>query len=92
MVDCHAVLAVGARYFKDLGDMLMISWVTALVAVFMVFAIYFLVMGLRIAFSNKELPEPAEGDYEIKIIGRLTKSKLLAVMTPKVNDDKSDNT
>lgn len=63
----------------------MISWAT----VCLVFLIYFGYKGIRFALRNRELPEPAEGDYEIKVVGRAGNGRLIAVMTPhKVVDEK----
>jgi len=61
----------------------MVSWTTVVVTVCLVFMIYFLVKGIRVAFSDKELPEPVEGDYEITVIGRTHSGKLLAFMSPR---------
>jgi len=57
-----------------------IEWLTVLVAVVMVFLVYFLYLGVRIAFSSKDLPEPKEGDYTIKVVGRLGRRSYLAIM------------
>ena len=64
----------------------MISWATVVVALSLVFLIYFLVIGIRIALSNKELPDPPEGDYDIKVIGKVGSNGLLTIMRPR--DDK----
>ena len=65
----------------------MISWATVVVALSLVFLIYFLVRGIRIALSNKELPDPEEGDYDIKVIGKVGSKGLLTIMRPRNDKD-----
>ena len=60
----------------------MVHWSTVVTSVCMVFLIYFLVKGIRMAFSSKELPEPEEGDYTIKVVGKTKHGKYLAIMSP----------
>jgi len=64
----------------------MVSWATVVVSLSLVFMVYFLIRGIRIALSNKELPDPPEGDYDIKVIGKVGSNGLLTVMRPR--DDK----
>jgi len=64
----------------------MVSWATVVVSLSLVFMVYFLIRGIRIAMSNKELPDPPEGDYDIKVIGKVGSKGLLTVMRPR--DDK----
>ena len=67
----------------------MVSWATVVVACSIVGLIYFLVRGIRIAMSNKEPPDPEEGDYEIKLLGKLRGGRFLAIMTRRVQEPKS---
>lgn len=60
----------------------MVQWATVVASVCLVFMIYFLVKGLRMAFSNKELPEPKEGDYTIKVVGKTRRGEYLTIMSP----------
>ena len=64
----------------------MVSWATVVVACSLTGMIYFLVRGIRIAMSGKELPDPEEGDYDIKVIGKVGSNGLLTIMRPR--DDK----
>ena len=50
---------------------------------------YFLVWGIKTALRGTTLPSPAEGDYEIEVIGKFKSGKLLAVMSPR-GEHKSD--
>lgn len=59
----------------------MIEWMTVVVAVCLGCLVYFLVVGLRMAFSRKDLPDAAEGDYNIKVVGKLGRKSYLAVMS-----------
>ena len=61
----------------------MISWLTVVVTICFVAMIYFMVKGIKLAFSSKELPEPSEGDYEVEILGKFKDGRLLVVMSPK---------
>ena len=61
----------------------MVSWATVVVACSLVFMVYFLVRGIRIAMSNKGLPDPEEGDYDIKVIGKVGSNGLLTIMRPR---------
>jgi len=60
----------------------MVQWATVVASVCLVFLIYFLVKGLRMAFSNKGLPEPEEGDYTIKVVGKTRHGEYLTIMSP----------
>lgn len=66
----------------------MISWISVVVAVSLVFMIYFLWKGIAVAMSDRSLPEPEEGDYEIQVMGRMKNGSLLAVMTPRKSSEK----
>lgn len=70
----------------------MVSWASVVVAVCLVFLVYFGYKGVKVAFSEKDLPEPEEGDYEIKIVGRASKGRLLVVMTPRRVDGEEKDT
>lgn len=70
----------------------MVQWTTVVVSVCLVFLVYFLVRGLRMAFSSKELPEPKEGDYTIKVVGTTRHGGYLAVMSPRKESDEDDKT
>lgn len=66
----------------------MVHWGTVIAAICLGFLIYFLVRGIRMALSNRTLPEPKEGDYTIQVIGKTPRGDYLAVMSPcgKPND------
>lgn len=70
----------------------MVSWATVVVAVCLVFLVYFGYRGIKYAFMTKDLPDPEEGDYEIKVVGRTVKGQLLAVMTPRKVEDEKEST
>jgi hypothetical protein len=57
-----------------------IEWLTVVVAVVLAFLVYFLYLGIRIALSGRDLPDPQEGDYTIKVVGKLGRRSYLAVM------------
>jgi len=70
----------------------MVSWATVVVAVCLVFLVYFGYRGIKYALTTKDLPDPAEGDYEIKVVGKTGKGQLLAVMTPRKVEDEKEST
>lgn len=59
----------------------MLEWAAVIILVVIAAMIYFLYRGVRLAFSNHELPDADEGDYVIKVIARLGKRGYLAVMS-----------
>lgn len=65
----------------------MVDWTTVVVSLSLVFMVYFLVRGIRIAMSNKELMDPPEGDYEIKVVGKVGSNGLLTIMRPRNDKD-----
>lgn len=90
MGSSNGFLAVGARYTPTILErsVNMVSWATVVVAVSLMAMIYFLVRGIRLALTSKELPDPDEGDYEIKVVGKLKGGRLLTVMSPRRTDEK----
>jgi len=64
----------------------MVSWATVVVTCCLMSMVYFLVKGIKLAMSDKELPDPSEGDYDIKVIGKV-RNGLLAVMRPRNDKD-----
>jgi len=83
--------AVSTRYSSViLGRFIeMISWTSVMVTLSLTFMIYFLIKGIRMALTSKDLPDPEEGDYEIKVVGKLKGGKLLTVMSPRKPDPKA---
>ena len=66
----------------------MVSWLTVIVTISLSVMIYFLVRGIVLALSSRDVPDAPEGDYEIKVIGKI-KGGYLAIMRGVKSTDES---